>query len=133
MPLLRGHHLICLHFFEGDGYDEAFIANLRETLNIAVREDVTVCDGADNVCTRCPYLKQDRCTQAENAEEEIRAMDAKALELLGLSSPGRVRWTDLRDMMCEIFPEWFTLYCKECCWKGSCEKNISFQQLLKKL
>jgi hypothetical protein len=133
MPLLRGHHLICLHFFQGDGYDDAFIINLRDTLNLAEKEDITVCSGADNVCTKCPYLKQDRCTQAEHADEEIRAMDAKALELLGISSIGNVSWDNLRDTIFEIFPEWFSLYCMECNWKESCEKNISFQQLSKKM
>ena len=133
MPLLRGHHLICLYFFQGDGYDQAFIINLRNAINLAEREDITVGSGADIVCSRCPCLKQDRCTQTENANEEILEMDAKALELLCLSSHSKISWNNLRDMIYKIFPEWFSLYCIECNWKASCEKNIYFKQLIKKI
>ncbi len=133
MPLLRGHHLICLHFFHGEGYDEAFIKNLRNTLSRAEKEEITISSGADDVCTSCLYLKQSRCRYAENADEEILKMDTKALALLSLSRIDKVRWNTLKNKIHEIFSEWFFLYCTECDWRGACEKNTFFQQLLKKL
>ena len=32
MAKLRGHHLICLHFYEGEGYDEPFIKSLEKVI-----------------------------------------------------------------------------------------------------
>ncbi|HDL01563.1 MAG TPA: DUF1284 domain-containing protein, partial [candidate division Zixibacteria bacterium] len=29
MVRLRAHHLICLHFYRGEGYSEGFIENLE--------------------------------------------------------------------------------------------------------
>lgn len=29
MQMLKGPHLICLHFFKGRGYDEEFIENIK--------------------------------------------------------------------------------------------------------
>lgn len=130
MPLLRGHHLICLHFFRGEGYDEAFIKNLSNTLSRAEEEEITISSGADDVCTSCLYLKQSRCQYAENADEEILKMDTKALELFRLSLGDKVRWNTLRNKLHEIFPEWFPQYCTECDWRGACEKNTFFRQLL---
>ena len=59
---LRGHHLICLPFFTGDGYNPEFIRNLKEILIRAQSgEEVEVCSGVDDVCTMCPFLKERRC------------------------------------------------------------------------
>lgn len=70
MSLLRGHHLICLHFFHGEGYSEAFVRNLKEVLKRA-EEEVKVTDGADDVCRACPYLKNNRCEYDEGEDEEV--------------------------------------------------------------
>ena len=114
MPLLRGHHLVCLHFFNGEGYDAAFIKSLEDTLRRAKDEDVDISSGADDVCTACLHLKHGRCMQTENADEEICGMDAKALKLLGFSVSDRVTWKVLKDSTLRILPEWYSLYCTGC-------------------
>jgi len=129
MPLLRGHHLICLHFFNGEGYDEAFIKNLRHTLSRAKKEMITVSSGADNVCTSCLHLKQNKCQYEENAEESIQEMDAKALALLNLSCNDQIGWVTLKNRIPEIFSDWFASYCKNCNWRGTCEKVEFFREL----
>ncbi len=133
MPLLRGHHLVCLHFFNGEGYDEAFIKNLKKILHRTEEEETTISFGADDVCTSCPYLKESRCLYADDSDEDILRMDTKALALLSLSNGDKVKWGELKDSAYKIFPEWFSLYCKECDWQNACEKNASFQKLLKNL
>jgi len=132
MPLLRGHHLICLQFFNGEGYDETFIKNLRDTLKRTSNEEITISSGADDVCESCSYLKKDRCGYSENADKEILDMDKKALELLDHSYNDKVRWNELTNKLPGIFPKWFSLYCRECEWRSACEKNDLFQQLSKK-
>ena len=129
MPSLRGHHLVCLHFFDGEGYDEAFIKNLKNLLHRVEEEEITISSGADDVCKSCPYLKQSKCLYAENSDEEIIEMDTKALSLLALSHGDKVEWCALKEKIRKIFPEWFSLYCIECDWRNACEKNASFQKL----
>ncbi len=133
MPLLRGHHLICLHFYNGEGYNETFIKNLRHIMNRIDDEMTTVSFGADNICTSCLHLKQGKCQSSENAEEEIREMDKKALELLELLPRDKVNWNEVKEKLPEIFSEWFSQYCSECKWKEACEKNDFFQKLKEEL
>lgn len=129
MPLLRGHHLVCLNFFNGEGYDETFIKNLKTLLARVEEEEITISSGADDVCRSCPYLKEKKCLYAKNSDEDIMGMDAKALSFLALSHGDKVKWEELKDKTAKIFPEWFSLYCKECDWRNACEKNASFQKL----
>ncbi len=127
MLRLRGHHLICLHFFNGEGYDEHFINNLESVLKRAGNEEITVCSGADDVCTSCLHLKNVGCRYTDNAEEEITEMDQKAISLLDLSVSGRVSWNVLSSRVNEILPLWYKLYCGECDWRKVCEKHSSFR------
>lgn len=124
--MLRGHHLICLHFYDGEGYDDAFIKNLEDTLRSAEEDEIEISSGADDVCAACLHLKHDRCEQTDSADENIREMDAMALKLLDLSVSDRVRWNVLQDKIPGIFPEWYLRYCIDCDWKGACEKNSFF-------
>lgn len=129
MPKLRGHHLICLHFFNGEGYDEAFIKNLERTLSKAEKGMVTVSSGADDVCACCLHLKQNECRHEDNAEKEIQQMDAKALALLGLSHNDQIKWDKLKNSILAIFSDWYSLYCRECIWRGVCENNSFYREL----
>ena len=51
---LRGHHLICLNFFKGEGYDEVFIKNLEKILSKMEKENIKVVEDFDDVCKSCP-------------------------------------------------------------------------------
>jgi len=133
MPILRGHHLICLHFFHGEGYDKTFIRNLKKTMDLAEREPVTVSSGADDVCRHCVHLKKGRCESSCNADKTIEKMDIKALALIGNSVGDTVTWAELRDGIKRIFPEWYFQYCTECEWKKVCEHNEYYRILLSQL
>jgi len=129
MTKLRGHHLICLHFYDGEGYDEPFIENLEAVIEEVNREGVSVAEGADDVCSLCRYRTEDRCTLSTSADREIREMDARALALLGLNTGGRKEWQPLREKVEEIFPAWYETYCFACSWRPVCEKNELFRKL----
>ncbi|MGB9715398.1 MAG: DUF1284 domain-containing protein [Thermodesulfovibrionales bacterium] len=126
---LRGHHLICLHFFEGEGYDSNFIENLKNIMQRTENENINVCDGADDVCEKCPYLKDYRCQYDNNADDEIRDMDEVALRLLKIEQGAKIRWEDVRKKIPEIFLQWFRAYCYDCDWLKACEKNEFYQKL----
>lgn len=118
MRKLRGHHLICLHFFKGYGYDEKFVENVRRILKEV--GEVEVVDGLDDVCEACPH-NVGFCNFSENSEEEVRGLDALALRLLDLKLGTIVNWEDLRIRVPKIMDEWRNLACKECDWRGVCD------------
>lgn len=128
---LRGHHLVCLHFFKGEGYNPEYVENLRGVLQRAeTGEEIKVSAGADDVCRMCPNLQGEMCSYAENAETGIREMDMAALALLGLRSGEEVLWFDLQKKLLHIFPEWARKYCKCCGWRSVCEKQETFYRLV---
>lgn len=129
MIRLRGHHLICLHFFSGEGYDNIFIENLRSVLERAETEDIEVCEEADEICEKCPYLRGNQCRYDEHADEEIKEMDKTALRLLEINKDARVKWHKIKKNIPEIFFQWSKDNCNECDWKQVCEKNLFYQKL----
>lgn len=130
MPAIRGHHLICLHFFDGEGYSQEFVGNLKNVLQKTEYSQLEICPGADEICAKCPYLKDDTCHYDLNAEEDIRAMDIKALELLNLTAGDKSDWNDIRNAVPGIFMQWYASCCEDCDWIGACSKNPLFQRLL---
>ena len=130
MPALRGHHLICLQFFEGEGYSAEFIGNLKRVLKSAETGEIDLRITADDVCEKCPYLNNTRCRYSEDAEEGITEMDGKALALLNLSPDARVKWNEVKRRTPGVFPVWYEVYCTGCSWKAACEKNSRYRQLM---
>lgn len=129
MPALRGHHLICLHFFNGEGYNNEFVKNLMDVLNTTAYNKIDVLHGADDVCNKCPNLKQGECSYTDDADAEIREMDSRALKLLDLSGGEVVGWKDIREKIPEIFQIWYREYCNSCGWKRACEQNDLYRDL----
>ncbi len=128
MIKFRGHHIVCLNFFSGEGYDEVFVKNLKDVLQKVENEDIEVCDGADDICGKCPYLKDNKCQYDESADEEIREMDEMALSLLKIKQDARIKWHDVREKIPEIFPQWYANYCYDCDWVEVCKKNEFYQE-----
>ncbi|MCL5022068.1 MAG: DUF1284 domain-containing protein [Nitrospirae bacterium] len=129
MPGLRGHHLICLHFFHGEGYNEEFVQNLREVLRSAENGETEVRRGGDDVCRKCPYLDRAGCRYSDTAEEGIAEMDRKALALLRLSHGAKVKWNETKHRLPDIFRTWYDTYCIACSWRRACEKDDGFRRL----
>ncbi len=117
MHKLRGHHLICLQFFKGQGYNEKFIKNIQKIL--ATIDVAEVVDGIDEICKTCPY-NVGICTYSDNSEKKVRELDKLALNLLGLKIGSKVRWKDLKVRIPQIIIEWRAFACKNCNWKVVC-------------
>jgi hypothetical protein len=128
MNSLRGHHLICLHFFKGEGYDAAFVKNLRSVIAKAAREGVRVKKGVDDVCLACPHLRAGKCSY-KKGEATIRRLDALALELLDIRAGSRVDWLALKNRLPRIFPEWRRKACVECDWLSVCMSTELWKSL----
>ncbi|MBI5025836.1 MAG: DUF1284 domain-containing protein [Nitrospirae bacterium] len=126
---LRGHHLICLHFFSGEGYSPEFVTNLHELIKRLADEVLLVYERADDVCLKCPYLKDGKCLYSEDSEKEIMEMDKKALELLKIKPETKINWQTIKERLPGIFREWFLTYCTGCAWKKACINSPLWQEL----
>ena len=120
---LRGHHLICLNFFEGEGYSAEFVENLKYTLEKATSNGIMIVDGADDVCSSCPYLKDGKCSYEEGAEEEIQRLDRLALELLHLQPGESTEFKSIIRNLPPVLPQWQRKACLECEWRRVCEEK----------
>ena len=114
---LRGHHLICLNFFRGEGYSEEFIKNIYSVIG---KQKVEIVNGADEVCAVCPYLKDDKCSSNEYTDEKILFQDREALRLLEFKSGMIVDWKTISLKIPDIVEEWKALFCLDCGYRKVC-------------
>jgi len=125
---LRGHHFICLQFFRGEGYSDAFVANLTALLERVAAEPALVVADADDVCAACPELGPDRLCASESAggEDEIRRIDALAMELLELAPGDRITLGEARERLSADaigVGRWRAEACDGCAWEAVCERG----------
>jgi len=123
MIRLRGHHLICLHFFQGEGYNPGFVYNLKEVLHKAGSgTQITITKDADDVCVACPHILNGKCAHKPDSEETIRFLDDMALKLLGVTHHEIVTWEHMRDLTMAIPDYKLTQFCTGCDWEDLCNK-----------
>lgn len=114
---LRGHHLICLNFFRGEGYSDGFISNIYEVLK---KEKVEILAGPDEICLECPYLKDGKCANNEYSQDLILAQDREALRLLDFMPGMTVDWKMIAKRLPDILDEWKAQFCGGCKYKKIC-------------
>ncbi len=107
MVKLRGHHLV---------------ENLDTVLQKAARQGVTLVEGGDDVCMACPSYQEGRCSHGPGAEDKVNGLDVLAKRLLETGNKS-LKWNRIRDQIPSIISEWRENACKDCEWKGVCEKT----------
>ncbi|AAB89439.1 DUF1284 domain-containing protein [Archaeoglobus fulgidus] len=114
---LRGHHLICLQFFRGEGYSGEFVENVKKIMErLESGETVEVVAGVDDICVACPY-NRGYCGKDETSEERVREMDKAAVRLLGVSE--KTTWREVAERIEKVLNEW-RVFCEDCDWKEVC-------------
>ncbi len=118
---LRGHHLICLNFLP-EALGPEFTRALREFKERALGgEEVEIVEGPDELCSACPYLGSEGCTNP--SEEEIAELDKYALEMLNLRVGERVRMDRVREILREKGDQ-IREFCSDCEFRSACEPEI---------
>ncbi|MES2907213.1 MAG: DUF1284 domain-containing protein [Pseudomonadota bacterium] len=76
---LRGHHLLCLLTYKGEGYTPRFIENYDAVASqLSAGAPFEIIEGPDDICA--PLLAESAC--AHCVKDRIRARDQLALEEL---------------------------------------------------
>ncbi len=130
MLKLRGHHLLCLNFFKGEGYNRNFVDNLRKVLEKAKRKEFYIAIGSDDICIACSHLKDNKCNfnNMQN-EEKIKGLDTLALNLLNFKAGERIMWSYIDSKLPDVFTDWRDEACSECQWLETCSSTELWRKL----
>lgn len=121
MIRLRGHHLVCLRFFQGQGYSQEFVENLEDMMRRAREsEEIEVVSGADDVCRACLSLQGDKCVAKPGMDAKIREMDAEAVAHLGVEVGAKVYWRQITAKVMVPSKGWMAGFCEGCDWEKVC-------------
>ena len=122
---LRPHHGLCLSFFEGYGYSEEFVANMK-AVEASIQEtnglqEIEIVLEADDICKCCPNLEQGTC----NSQEKVNDYDQAVLQLCGLEEHQRLSYREFHELVQYdiISTNQLEQVCKNCQWFSICEKK----------
>lgn len=129
---LRGHTLLCLQGFRGEGYSPSFVANMaaiHQTLSHQPETTVQVVASPDAVCAACPHQQESSgCTlNGEASETTMIDQDRVVLERLGLKAGNHLSWQEvLARISTSMSGDDLPSICGSCRWLplGYCREGI---------
>lgn len=131
---IRAHHLLCIQGFQGKGYSADFINNmnqiiyfLKEGLNDGISKKIKVVNYNDDICTHCPHLDKNICSQFPESEKRIKKMDNLTIDLLKLDCGQEYYYKDILSKINNIitFSEIKNI-CGNCSWNKDCLFYLKF-------
>jgi hypothetical protein len=133
--ILRAHHLICLLGFRGLGYSDEFAANMSRIVEQLQSSPLTVVEivrEPDDICTSCPFIKDNACHhRGPQSEEAVRHRDLAAMAKLGLVSGDKLPWNGVVGRIRNrLNVEDLEQICLDCEWLplGYCVEGIKALQ-----
>lgn len=117
---LRPHHGLCIGFFHGNGYSEAFTQNMTEVIACLHRNpDITLTCSGDILCGCCPHDRDGICETAE----KVHCYDMAVLSLCDLYEGQTLHWKDFRTLVEQYIlrPEIRETICSDCAWNALCK------------
>ncbi|WP_331373633.1 DUF1284 domain-containing protein [Sinorhizobium chiapasense] len=123
---LRGHHLLCLLTFVGEGYTPSFTRNYHVVAGrLSAGEPIEIVEGPDDICAPMLGLAEVHCHNENIGCRDSRAL-AAAADLLGLPlGPGSVLILDdrrLQDLRGAFALGSVRAACDDCEWSALCTR-----------
>jgi hypothetical protein len=125
----RPHHFLCALGYQGEGYSNAFTANMTDIVDGRMKapggEDtrITVTFVADSLCTPCPERRGLGCVKINT----IKLLDERHAKALGLRNGDCITWGEaLRRIKANVKPGSLSTLCQNCQWLslGACEAAL---------
>ena len=122
---MRPHHGLCLNFFTGKGYSDAFVKNMTAVsmeLKMNPGGKIVLHSGMDLLCRSCPHSINEIC----ETEQKVARYDQKCLAFSGLHDGQILSWREFQQRVVEkiILPGLHTGICADCCWISVCQHCI---------
>lgn len=118
---LRPHHALCLHFFRGKGYSQAFIENMTNIKkSLEENPEITLRCDADALCKPCPHRVG---TSSCHAIEKVQHYDQAVLSLCHLEENISLSWRKLEESVQThiLQPKKREQVCGDCQWTEFCQ------------
>ncbi len=122
---LRPHHGLCLAYFEGKGYSDAFTENMQRMLETLTKAEVRIrlVTETDEICAACPHNEQGVCTE----DKRVRGFDQRVLQFCGLSSGQILLFHDFTSKVQNniLSADRLSQVCAGCQWEDICRNGTS--------
>ncbi|MEG1528022.1 MAG: DUF1284 domain-containing protein [Clostridia bacterium] len=125
MIFLRPHHLLCLQFFVGKGYDQQFTLNTATVLKkLQSGEEFTLVMGKDNLCSCCPNLIEGICNSGKSKCYDQAILDKTTLKI------GQVyKIMAIKSIIADLINADKLDLCKDCQWIELCQSILKYKFL----
>lgn len=130
--ILRGHHILCVHGFQGMGYSPNFVKNMTEIVKSMRNEElafpVQVANGFDEVCRVCPHKGESGCEASQDSDAHAKELDRRVINHLGLDADEVYDKEQLVRLTAEkVRPDDLDMLCAGCSWLpyGVCKEGIA--------
>ncbi|MEJ2422806.1 MAG: DUF1284 domain-containing protein [Acidobacteriota bacterium] len=123
---MRGHHLLCLLGYRGEGYSPQFTENMTriyETLRNAPSTRIRLVEGEDDICSAFPREVESHC-----CEQSVHRRDDAVLRRLQFKPGDCLSWNDiLKKTAAHVRAHDIRAWCSTCPWRplGYCEAGVS--------
>ena len=120
---LRAHHLMCIEGFRGHGYDAEFVSNMKRIISeLKNNPRLIILDSCDDLCSKCPNMKNKICVNSKGGDEEVKRMDSLILSKLSIKASSEFFYNDLRKKILDNFKTKKELdgICSNCSWNRIC-------------
>jgi uncharacterized protein len=129
--ILRGHHLLCTHGFQGMGYSTEFVKVMADIVGEIRNEEldfpIQVVQSFDDACQACPHKGESACEKSADSNDHVLSLDSKVLHHLGLKHGDVYMKSALISITAQkVKPEDLDHLCEGCSWLGYgvCKEGI---------
>lgn len=119
---LRPHHGLCITFFEGKGYNDNFVENMKSVIATLNRNpNVTIVSNEDVVCVVCPNNANGIC----DCNEKVDTYDKMVLTLCNINENTILPWETYKTLVHNKIIKTGKLgtVCGDCQWANICLKK----------
>lgn len=113
---IRGHHLLCMQLFKGEGYNDKFTEGMKSVIQKtrASGTEVEIITKADVICKNCPNCIGEN--QCRLGTKDVDAKDKNVIEVLSLQGK-TYSYNELRELLRKKMDEaTFDRICGTCRW-----------------
>ncbi len=125
---VRGHHLLCLLAYSGEGYSDEFEVQFLRMVEAYQnpRTPLEVLASPDDACRACPHLAAAGCrSEVDGPEADVAALDRQVLDALKLK-PGSYSAGEVHQRLRALGRDDLNALCSVCSWfeKLDCQSLI---------